>query len=61
MTEDTRRTIGSIILGVTILVLLIQIAGMAGVIPKYLPTREVTIVAMVLVVLARGLRRKRTV
>lgn len=61
MTENSRRTIGNFILGFTIVLLVVEMAGMAGIIPKYLPSREVVVVAMVLVILARGLRRKRPI
>jgi hypothetical protein len=34
-------------------------AGMAGWIPKYWPSREMTLAMFVLVILGRGLRRRR--
>ena len=58
MTPESRRTLGNIILGIVIVLLIVAIAEMSGLIPKYVPSRELTLMAIVLSVVASRLRRQ---
>lgn len=58
MTARTRYVVGSIILAVAMIILVIEILGMAGVIPKWGPTRELNLTAIILIVVAGALRRR---
>lgn len=60
MTPATHRLIGNILLALGIIVLVIALAGMSGLTPKLAPSRELVIVAMVLLIGARGFRRRST-
>lgn len=57
MTPESRRTLGNIVLGIVVVLLIFAIAEMSGLIPKYVPSRELTLMAIVLSVVASRLRR----
>ena len=59
MTPETKRTIGNVILVVVAVILLLQIAGMAGVLPKWIPSRGFAPFVIVLILVAAPLRRAR--
>ena len=59
MTPETKRTIGNAILAVAVVILLLQIAGMAGVLPKLIPSRGFAPFVFVLILVAAPLRRAR--
>ena len=59
MTRQSIRLLGNILLGVTLALLLITVLGMAGWIPKYWPTKPMMFFLFVMVILSRGLRRRR--
>jgi hypothetical protein len=58
MTARNKYVVGSIILAVAVIILVIEILGMTSVIPKWGMTRELNLLAIVLVVIAGGLRRR---
>lgn len=58
MTAVNLRLVGNIILAAGIGLLLVTVAGMAGVVPRFALTKELILFAGVLVVVARGLRRR---
>jgi Na+(H+)/acetate symporter ActP len=58
MTPASLRLLGNVILGVAILLLLVTLGGMVGLIPKLAASRELIIVAFILTLVARGLRRR---
>lgn len=60
MTPESKRTLGNIVLGSVFVILIFAIAEMVGWIPKYVPSRELVLLAIILLVIARGLRRKRS-
>ncbi|HEX7938550.1 MAG TPA: hypothetical protein VF483_06120 [Gemmatimonadaceae bacterium] len=58
MNPDTRRRVGNVVLIVGIAVLLVNLAGMSGLIPKVATARELNLVALVLIIAAGGMRRR---
>jgi uncharacterized membrane protein len=58
MDATTSRRIGNIILALAILILLVAIGGKFGFLPQIVHLREVYLLALVLVVVARVLRRR---
>lgn len=58
MTADTRRTIGNVVLFVAVVALVVQVCGMMGWIPKFLPSREMAPIVLVLAFLSLVLRRR---
>jgi len=58
MTPANWRLAGGILLAANFLLLLVLVLGMAGVIPRLPETRGLILVALVLSVVARGLRRR---
>ena len=58
MTPRQKYITGSVILGIAVLGLLIEILEMTDVIPKYVPTRELNILALIFIILASTLRRR---
>jgi hypothetical protein len=59
MNPQTKRLIGNIILAIAILIVLINLAGMSGIIAKPWPTRDSNFIAIALLVVARILRGRR--
>lgn len=58
MTARTRYLIGTAFLGISIVLLIVEILGMTGTIPKYVSTRELNTVAIVFLIIAWGMRRR---
>jgi hypothetical protein len=58
MDASTSRLIGNIALGLAIVILLVAIGGRLGLMPQYVHMREVSLLAVVLVIVARVLRRR---
>ena len=58
MTARTKYQIGTTILVVAMLMAVFEILGMSGVIPKYVSPREMNSVAIVLLIIAMGMRRR---
>jgi hypothetical protein len=58
MDASTSRLIGNIALGLAIVILLVAIGGRLGLMPPYAHMREVSLLAVVLVIVARVLRRR---
>jgi hypothetical protein len=58
MDASTSRLIGNIALGLAIVILLVAIGGRLGLMPPYVHMREVSLLAVVLVIVARVLRRR---
>jgi len=59
MTPETRRMMGNVVLFVAAAALIVQVCGMAGWIPKLLPSREMAPMVMMLVFVSLVLRRRR--
>jgi len=57
MTPETKRRVGNVILAIGIIVVIVNLAGMSGLITKVASSRELNLVAFVLVVAGGGLRR----
>ena len=58
MTNASKRMIGNVILGIAFIILAINLSGMFGLTPKLTSSRELNLVAIVLVIAAGGLRRR---
>ena len=58
MTASSMRTLGNALLLADVLLLLIVVLGMSGVIPRLPGTNMWIIFALILGILARGLRRR---
>jgi hypothetical protein len=57
MTHASSRLLGNVILCIGILLLVVTISGMAGLTPRLAASRELVLLAAVLVLAARTLRR----
>lgn len=57
MAPATSRTIANVLLAIAVAILVINILGMAGVMHKVAGARELTWLALILLILARILRR----
>ena len=57
MKPETRRLIGNVVLAIGIIVVIVNLAGMSGVITKVATSRELNTLAFVLVIAGGGLRR----
>jgi di/tricarboxylate transporter len=58
MTAATRRLVANVILGIALVVLVVQVCGMIGWIPKYVPTRQLSILVLILAIASGSLRRR---
>lgn len=58
MTQASTRLIGNVFLGIGILIIIINLAGMSGLTPKLTSSRELNLVSLVLVVAGGSLRRR---
>ncbi len=58
MDATTARRIGNVALGLAILILLASLGAKVGIVPQIAHMRELSLVALVLVIAARGLRRR---
>ncbi len=58
MTPATARLIGNILLVLGLIVLFVAVAGMSGLTAKLAPSRELVFAAAILVIAARGFRRR---
>ena len=58
MTQASTRLIGNIFLGIGILIIIINVAGMSGLTPKLTSSRELNLVSLVLVIAGGSLRRR---
>ena len=58
MDATTSRRIGNIALGLAIAILVLSIGGKFGFLPQIVHMREVSLLALVLVFVARALRRR---
>jgi hypothetical protein len=59
MTSKTVRLIGNSVLAIAVIILLINLAGMSGLIPKIWSVRDTNVLVIVMVIAARGMRRRR--
>ena len=57
MTARTKYFVGTAFLGVSIVMLIVEILGMTGVLPKYIATRQLNLTAIIFLVVAAGMRR----
>jgi hypothetical protein len=58
MTARTKYFVGTAFLGVAIVILIVEILGMTGVLPKYIATRQLNLTAIIFLVIASGMRRR---
>ena len=58
MTQASSRLIGNVFLGIGILLIIINLAGMSGLTPKLTSSRELNLVSIVLVIAGGSLRRR---
>ena len=58
MNPEISRRVGTAVLIIAIAILLVNLAGMSGLIPKVASARELNVVVLVLVIAAAGLRRR---
>jgi len=58
MTAATRRLLANILLSTALVILVVQLCGMVGWIPKYVPTRQLSMLILILVIASGSLRRR---
>jgi hypothetical protein len=58
MTAATRRLLANILLSTALVILVVQLCGMIGWIPKYVPTRQLSMLILILVIASGSLRRR---
>lgn len=58
MTATTRRLLGNILLSIAAVVLVVELCGMMGWIPKYLPTTQLSGLVLILAIVSGTLRRR---
>ena len=58
MTAATRRLLGNILLSIAVVLLVVELCGMMGWIPKYLPTTQLSGLVLILAIVSGTLRRR---
>lgn len=58
MTAAKRRLFANVLLGIGLVVLVVEICGMIGWIPKYVPASQLSMLALILVIASGSLRRR---
>ena len=58
MTPATRRLLANVLLSIALVILVVELCGMIGWIPKYVPTRQLSMLILILVIASGSLRRR---
>ena len=58
MTAATRRLLANVLLSIAFVILVVEVCGMIGWIPKYFPTSQLSALVLILAIVAGSLRRR---
>ena len=58
MTAATRRLLGNVLLSIAVVILVVELCGMMGWIPKYVPATQLSGLVLILAIVSGTLRRR---
>ena len=58
MTPATRRLLANVLLSIALVLLVVELCGMMGWIPKVLPTSQLSVLVLILAIVSGSLRRR---
>jgi len=57
MTPATRRLLANVLLSIALVILVVELCGMIGWIPKFVPTTQLSMLVLILAIVSGSLRR----